>query len=264
MNSGEGFPLSSAALAGLIACIVLALVLFLPFAGTAGAGEMPDEEEIGCVEWDGEEEMDPDLEYCGADFGINSEDDHFVLQAGKAFTVTAEVENYSYTEAEEWTFSLVDGGKVELTGLRSDAPGVTCRIVGEEGICGSETFEPESLMLVTATYRAVAAGTTSIEASIDQVGTDPDESDNFLEWAVEVTSPKAAVIRCVVPKVKGLRLKAAKAKLRKANCKPGRIKGGGKLKGRKLNRLRVVTTKPGAGRTLKRGARVTLVVKKKS
>jgi hypothetical protein len=65
--------------------------------------------------------------------------------------------------------------------------------------------------------------------------------------------------KCVVPKVKGKPLKAAERAVRAHNCTVGKIK---RAASHKTNRGHVVSEKPGAGRRLKHGAKVSLVVSK--
>jgi beta-lactam-binding protein with PASTA domain len=62
-----------------------------------------------------------------------------------------------------------------------------------------------------------------------------------------------------VPKVKGKPLKAAERAVRAHNCTVGKIK---RAASHKTNRGHVVSEKPGAGRRLKHGAKVSLVVSK--
>lgn len=271
MSLGERFPLPSVALAGLVAC---AAIVFASFVPAAVAAEEDYEPDAICVEWEGDEEEIPRGEgYCGADIGLSSDDESFEASPGKTFKVNVTVENFANLDAEDWSFRLTDGGLVDLVGLKSDTGGVTCSVSGGEGTCGSELLEAETSLQLTATYRARSAGNSSIKATLGHSEIDPEPDDNLVKWRVKV-KPEAgkgtgkpngpgAVAGCVVPKVKGLRLKLAKARLKRANCKPGAVVGGGKLKGRELNRLKVVASKPAAGKKLKRGARVKLVVKKR-
>jgi Divergent InlB B-repeat domain/PASTA domain len=70
-------------------------------------------------------------------------------------------------------------------------------------------------------------------------------------------SPQAtAHARCVVPKLKGKTLKQAKKALRRRHCSLGKVRG--PKRGRK--RLRVRSSKPKAGKRLKAGAKVAVVV----
>jgi hypothetical protein len=65
--------------------------------------------------------------------------------------------------------------------------------------------------------------------------------------------------RCVVPKVKGKTLKAAKRAIRAHACTTGRIKHAAS---RTVKKGRVISQKPKPGRRLKHGAKVNLVVSK--
>jgi alpha-tubulin suppressor-like RCC1 family protein len=64
---------------------------------------------------------------------------------------------------------------------------------------------------------------------------------------------------CVVPKVKGRGLRAAKRAIRRHNCSVGRIK---RAASRRVRKGHVVSQKPKPGKRLKRGAKVRLVVSK--
>jgi PASTA domain len=62
--------------------------------------------------------------------------------------------------------------------------------------------------------------------------------------------------RCVVPKLRGLKLKAAKKKLAKAGCK-AKVR---KASSRRVRRGKVMGQSAKAGKRLKRGAAVTVTV----
>jgi beta-lactam-binding protein with PASTA domain len=62
---------------------------------------------------------------------------------------------------------------------------------------------------------------------------------------------------CVVPRLKGKTLNAAKRAIRARNCTVGRVKHAGS---RQVRRGRVISQRPRAGRHLRRGARVNLVL----
>jgi hypothetical protein len=67
----------------------------------------------------------------------------------------------------------------------------------------------------------------------------------------------APEVHCVVPKVKGLKAKAAKKKIRKADCAVGHI---AKKKGVTTKTGKVVKQRPNAGKVLAAGAKVKLVL----
>jgi beta-lactam-binding protein with PASTA domain len=62
-------------------------------------------------------------------------------------------------------------------------------------------------------------------------------------------------VRCLVPRVIGMKLRRAKQRIRRGHCSVGRIRM------RRSRRLgRVVTQRPRPGTQLRRGGRVNLVV----
>jgi beta-lactam-binding protein with PASTA domain len=67
------------------------------------------------------------------------------------------------------------------------------------------------------------------------------------------------VIRCKVPKVVGLRLKKARARIVRAHCRVGKVT---KRFSTRRKKGRVLSQKPKPGRLLAAGARVNLVVGK--
>lgn len=71
--------------------------------------------------------------------------------------------------------------------------------------------------------------------------------------------PPAPVATCHVPKIKGMKLRAAEKALRRAGCKVGRIRH---VTSRKMARGRVVSSTPRAGRRLPGPGKVELFVSK--
>jgi Zn-dependent metalloprotease len=68
---------------------------------------------------------------------------------------------------------------------------------------------------------------------------------------------RAAPARCVVPNVRRKALAAARAAIRRAGCKPGRVR---RVRAAKVKRGRVVRQSPAPGRRVPRGTPVSLVV----
>jgi hypothetical protein len=64
-------------------------------------------------------------------------------------------------------------------------------------------------------------------------------------------------VMCIVPKLRGLRLAAAKRALTKANCTVGKIT---KAKSSRVAKGKVILSRPAAGAQHQRGARVAVVV----
>jgi hypothetical protein len=71
------------------------------------------------------------------------------------------------------------------------------------------------------------------------------------------TPAPSALVRCVVPKVVGQSLAAAKARIRKAHCSVGKVS---RMRSSKRLRNRVVRTSPRPKTQLRSGAHVSLVV----
>jgi hypothetical protein len=71
--------------------------------------------------------------------------------------------------------------------------------------------------------------------------------------------PPPPVVKCNVPRIKGMKLPAAEKALRRAHCKVGKVKH---MSSRKVRRGRVMTSSPRAGRHLAAGTKIELFVSK--
>jgi hypothetical protein len=69
--------------------------------------------------------------------------------------------------------------------------------------------------------------------------------------------PPASQAKCKVPRLKGMKLLAAKKALRRAHCMVGKVKH---VKSRQIGRGRVMSTTPRAGRQLRAGTKIELSV----
>ena len=76
--------------------------------------------------------------------------------------------------------------------------------------------------------------------------------------AVSVAAKFTLKPACIVPRVKGKKLKVAKRALAKARCKPGKIT----RKYSKVKKGRVISQKPKPGKHLPAGAKVNLLISK--
>jgi Tol biopolymer transport system component len=87
------------------------------------------------------------------------------------------------------------------------------------------------------------------------------DGSNVRELTATVTTTPPTVPpvlrRCVVPKLAGRTLAAARTALRKANCKTGKVT---RVKSKRIKNGRVISSKPKAGTTRPNGAAVALVV----
>lgn len=98
-------------------------------------------------------------------------------------------------------------------------------------------------------------GTVTFQASPPSGGGQGDEGRP--EGPRGSGSPHSPTSGCVVPKLKGKRLKAAKRAARQASCRPGRIVHRASAK---TPSGRVIAQKPAAGTRLQAGAKVKIVV----
>jgi serine/threonine-protein kinase len=74
-----------------------------------------------------------------------------------------------------------------------------------------------------------------------------------------VTATFRLLPKCIVPKLKGKTLKAASHVIRTRNCAVGKVK---RATSRSITKGHVISQTPTAGRRLKHGAKISLVVSK--
>jgi hypothetical protein len=112
---------------------------------------------------------------------------------------------------------------------------------------------------------SAAASGTHVSHKFDNVGrftvkvtaTDRAGNSSSATLIVNVTAPPN---RCVVPRLKGKTLSQAKTALKKAHCKLGKVHKPKKPKHRKLRKLVVKSSSPGAGKIRPAGTKVTLTL----
>jgi uncharacterized repeat protein (TIGR01451 family) len=115
------------------------------------------------------------------------------------------------------------------------------------------------LATVTIVARATAAGTVSNTANASTTTTDPTAGNNSATATTTVTAvtTKTTTTKCVVPKVKGKTLAAARKAIGRGHCAVGRVR---LAYSAKVKRGRVVSQKPAPGTRLRKGAKVNLTV----
>jgi subtilase family serine protease len=122
---------------------------------------------------------------------------------------------------------------------------------------GDGTTTTTSSASASHTYATTGAKTISLTV------TDSDSSLNggrtgSKSIQVTVQSSAPPVKACIVPKLKGKTLKAAKSALKKAHCKAGKVS----KKFSKVKKGHVISSKPGAGKHKPAGTKVNLAVSK--
>jgi hypothetical protein len=96
-----------------------------------------------------------------------------------------------------------------------------------------------------------------VDVSVTTVGgTSAASAADRFTYTAPTTAPTTPA--CVVPKLKGTKLKAAKKKLKKANCKLGKVKHMQGKKARKGKRAEVIGQSPKPGKVLAPGAKVNV------
>ncbi|HEY7256985.1 MAG TPA: PASTA domain-containing protein [Solirubrobacterales bacterium] len=126
------------------------------------------------------------------------------------------------------------------------------------GVSGHDFTNVSSVM-----FGALPAASFTVEserniAAVAPPSTGPGEVDVSVTTRAgtspAVTADRFTYVACVVPKLKGRTLKSAKKKLRKAECKLGKVKG------KKSKRAKVKKQKPKPGKILPSSAKVNLTL----
>jgi subtilase family serine protease len=124
---------------------------------------------------------------------------------------------------------------------------------------GDGTTTTTSSAAASHTYASTGAKTISLAV------TDSDSSLNggrtgskSVQITVQSSAPPKKKPACVVPKLKGKTVKAAKSTLTKAHCKAGKVS----KKFSKVKKGHVISSRPGAGKHKPAGTKVSLVVSK--
>jgi hypothetical protein len=141
--------------------------------------------------------------------------------------------------------------------VTSSPAGISCG-----SIC-SHAFPTSSQVTLTATPAAgwdfdswSGSGCSGNGPCVVTMSLDQTVTANFTP---SFSAPVPKPVQCVVPKLKGKKLAAAKTALRNHHCRVGRIT---RTKSSKRNRGRVISEKPKPGRHLRKGAKVALKIGK--
>jgi hypothetical protein len=122
---------------------------------------------------------------------------------------------------------------------------------GSMGSCSGLKPIPESLSL--AAYAGQTIGLRLEATSSGTAGTIAD----FDDFALTGTAAPPPTSKCVVPKLRGLTVAAAKHKLTSAGCGVGKVK---KHASSSVRKGRVISSSPGRGSQRSAGAKVALTV----
>lgn len=151
--------------------------------------------------------------------------------------------------------ATVSTANVTLTGTAVAGSGIKSLVVNGQPV----SVSPDGSW--TATVPLSPGANTITAAAVDGAGAAPQAQLTVVYQPPAPASlpPTPFVAKCHVPRVKGMKLRAAEKALRKANCRVGKVKH---VSSRKLSRGRVTSTTPRAGRRLPAGHKIALVVSK--
>jgi hypothetical protein len=146
--------------------------------------------------------------------------------------------------------STVSTANVTLAGTAAAGSGIKSLVVGGRAV----PVAPDGTW---SAQTALNPGSNTVTAvATDGAGATSQDQVTIVYQAPVSPSP-APPAKCHVPRVKGMKLPAAKKALRTAHCKVGKVK---QVSSRKLGRGRVMSTTPHAGRRLVAGSKVELFV----
>jgi hypothetical protein len=169
-----------------------------------------------------------------------------------AFTVT----NRSAFDGPMTVSAAVPAGLTVLSALVGTG---SCSVSGQTVTCTTGRVDSGASVPLTIIVRADSPGTYAVSATVSVIGSDPAPGDNtggatLTVSPVPVPAPTAAA--CKPAQLKGLSLALAKRVIAAVNCKLGKVT---KAASKKVRKGLVISTSPGAGKTLANGARIKVV-----
>jgi hypothetical protein len=160
--------------------------------------------------------------------------DRFAVTLGQTLTAPTILANDADADGDPLSAVLIGGPQATAFSLNPN---------------GTFTFTPVAAGAASFTYAASDGKEQSAPATVT--------IDVAPRPAVATPTPTPSAKRCVVPKLAKLTLKKAKAKLKKAGCRTGKVT---KARSRKVKKGRVISSSPKAGRKLAFNAKVKLKI----
>jgi hypothetical protein len=148
-----------------------------------------------------------------------------------------------------YTLSITDAG-TGSGAVTSSPAGISC------GSTCSHSYTSGTQVTLSAT---AASGSTFAGWSGACAGSTCTVTMSAAETVTATFNEKPVAKKCVVPKVTGKGMAAAKRAIKGHGCRVGTIK---RAFSKKVKKGRVISQKPKAGKRLKHGAKVSLVVSK--
>jgi Tol biopolymer transport system component len=193
--------------------------------------------------------------------GTGNQAEIYVMTATGA-AQTPLTSNSAFEDRPSWSpdgtkiaFTSGRGGNDDVYVMNADGSGQRALTTGPAAEF-DPAWSPDGTKIV---FASVQGSTSSINVmNADGSGQTPLTSgvDNAPVWQPLAPPPAH---RCIVPKVKGKTLAAARRAIKHAHCKAGKVS---KAFSKKVRRGRVLSQKPRAGKRLPQGSKVSLVVSK--
>ena len=165
--------------------------------------------------------------------------------------------------------STVDAGSVQVTGTASSADGhASVKVnggaapVGPDGHWSADVPLSEGAnQILAVASNAIGVTSTAIRSVIRPTAPAAVEATNSAAAAATPVAAAAKPVRCVVPKLRGKKLAAAKRLLRHAHCRLGKVV---RKASKRVKPGRVVATRFKAGTRHRAGTRVRVTIAKKA
>jgi hypothetical protein len=154
------------------------------------------------------------------------------------------------------TFTDAVPSALKILGVAADSG--TCTTTGQTVTCTIAGLAAGATAQVWIVVSAASAGSYLDSASVTTTLTDPTPADNAATATLTVTAPPVPPRpSCKTVKLAGAPLAVAKVALPALNCKIGKTT---KKASKQIPKGDVISTSPGAGKTLANGTKVNLVV----
>jgi hypothetical protein len=147
--------------------------------------------------------------------------------------------------------TTVSAANVTLTGTATAGSGIRSLVVGGQAVAVAQGG-------AWSVQVPLSPGANTITALVtDGAGATTQAQVTVVYQPPAPPPPPPVVAKCHVPRIKGMKLRAAEKALRKAHCRVGKVKH---VSARKLAPGRVMNTIPHAGRRLRAGSKIEVFV----
>jgi hypothetical protein len=178
------------------------------------------------------------------------------IVAGRIGTYTFTVTNRSAFDAPMTVSAALPAGLTALSALVGTG---SCSMSGQTVTCITGRVDAGAGVPLTIVVRGDSPGSYAVSATVSVIGSDPVPGDNTGAATLTVSPvPVAAATAaaCKPARLKGLSLALAKRVITAVNCKLGKVT---KAASKKVKKGVVISSSPGAGKTLANGTKIKVV-----